>query len=248
MIKLKDKTLSSLYRQGLSALNHWLLPQRCFLCADLCTQPICHACLADLPYQDISCYRCGCALPQAGVCGDCLKQPPPYTHTQAMLAYTYPVDKLIQAAKFHSNLAILNLLGDSLARHVTFTKPPDVLIPVPLYISRLRDRGYNQSMELAKRVAKQTGIPLSYNACERHKKTLPQVTQKNAKERQKNVRGAFRIQQLQPQWQHIVLIDDVVTTGSTVKELSKVFFKSTSKISRIDVWCCARTLSKDEVK
>lgn len=227
----------TLLTHKLAHLNNWLLPQSCFLCGESSTLALCAGCLADLPYQNTACICCADVLKEAGVCPRCQKQPPPYTHTQAVFSYIYPIDKLIPAAKFNQNLTVLNILGNLMAQHLTIEPPPDVLIPVPLHSKRLRQRGYNQSLELAKCISKHTGIPLDYYACKRIKNTLPQTTL-YGDERQTNLVGAFTVERLKPQWRHIVLVDDVMTTGSTVTELALVFKKA--GVQRVDVWCCAR--------
>ena len=213
-----------------------ILPQSCFLCGDTSTLPICAPCLADLPYHDTACLSCG-ILEEESICYQCQKEPPPYTHTQAVFSYLYPIDKMIHAAKFSQNLVILNLLGKLMAQHLRFEQRPDVLIPVPLHPQRLRQRGYNQSNELAKCITKYTGIPIDYQVCQRIKNTVSQRTL-SAKQRQINLQDAFIVQQHTKKWQHIVLIDDVMTTGATVKELALVFKKT--GVQRVDVWCCAR--------
>ncbi len=124
-----------------------------------------------------------------------------------------------------------------MAQQLTTEPHPNVLIPVPLHTKRLRERGYNQSQELAKCIAKQTDIPLDYKACKRIKHTPPQITL-SGQQRQTNIVGAFQIVRLPKNWQHIVLIDDVMTTGSTVKELALVF--KDAGVPKVDVWCCAR--------
>ncbi len=212
-----------------------LLPQSCFLCGDTSTQAVCTACLADLPYHETACICCATFLEEMGICSQCQKEPPPYSHTQAIFSYTYPVNKLIQAAKFSQNIAVLNLLGNMMAQHLIIDQHPDVLIPVPLHPKRLRYRGYNQSLELAKCITKQRGIPFDYKACKRIKNTHSQATL-SAEQRQSNIVGAFSVTQVE--WQHIALIDDVMTTGATVGELAKVFLGV--GVQRVDVWCCAR--------
>ena len=225
----------------LAAFSHWLLPQSCFLCGNISTQPLCAACLADLPYQSsVACTRCAKRLPEMSevlVCSQCRKQPPPYTHTQAIFSYTYPVNQLITAAKFNHNFALLKLLGDQMAQHLAIESYPDVLIPIPLHPKRLRYRGYNQSLELAKCISKQTGIPINYTACQRIKNTRPQVGL-SADEREINIKDAFVVKWTKPDWQYIILIDDVMTTGGTVTELANQFLNS--GIQRVDIWCCAR--------
>ncbi|MCK5524579.1 MAG: ComF family protein [Thiomargarita sp.] len=176
-------------------------------------------------------------MEQVDICHQCREEPPPYTHTQAVFEYIYPVNILIVEAKFNQNLAVLNFLGDLMGQLITIEPRPDVLIPVPLHPKRLRQRGYNQSLELAKCITKQTGIPLDYKSAQRIKNTQPQTSLANSQQRQENLKGAFQVTRNQ-NWQHIVLIDDVMTTGSTVKELALVFKKI--GVKRVDVWCCVR--------
>jgi ComF family protein len=220
-----------------SQLNQKLLPQSCFLCSDISIKPLCAPCLADLPNQVTRC-SC-CAKPQSEIvlCDECQSQPPPYTHIQTLFSYTYPIDQLIIAAKFHQNLVILKFLGELMGQRLIIQSCPQVLIPVPLHLSRLRQRGYNQSLELAKVIAKHTGIPIASQACERIKNTLPQ-TSLSGKQRQTNVKDAFKLIKINPDWQHIALIDDVVTTSSTVAELARIFREV--GVERVDIWCCAR--------
>lgn len=238
---MRDISEMNKFLTKLTHFTHWLLPQSCFLCGDSSNQSLCAACIADLPYQRHACIRCAKTLSETGVCENCQTNPPPYTHTQAVFSYQYPIDKLILAAKFHQNLAVLKLLGDLMAQHLTLQlisqSSPDILIPVPLHPKRLRQRGYNQSLELAKYISKQTGIPLDYKTCQRIKNTRPQTTL-SQQQRQTNVIGAFQVRNLKSSWQHIVLIDDVMTTGSTIQELAKVFKEA--GVATVDVWCCAR--------
>jgi ComF family protein len=216
-----------------------LIPQTCFLCGDAATTlPMCSACWADLPFQGPACVRCAKRLQKVGICKQCQEASKPYTHTQAVFSYLYPLDKLILAAKFHHNMTVLNLLGHLMAQHLTIESRPDVLIPVPLHPKRLRHRGYNQSLELAKRIGKHTGIPVEMNACQRIINTPPQ-TNLSGKQRQSNLKGAFKVVRVEPHWQHLVLIDDVMTTGATVKELASVF--KAAGIEQVDVWCCAKS-------
>ncbi|MDM8563258.1 ComF family protein, partial [Candidatus Marithioploca araucensis] len=115
-------------------------------------------------------------MKEVDICHQCRQEPPPYTHTQAVFEYIYPVNTLIQAAKFNQNLAVLNFLGHLMGQLMTIEPRPDVLIPVPLHPKRLRQRSDNQSLELAKCITKQTGIPLDYKSAQRLKNTQPQTT------------------------------------------------------------------------
>lgn len=220
-----------------SQLNQQLLPQSCFLCGDPSIKPLCAPCLADLPNQVTRCSCCAKPQSEIALCDECQSQPPPYTHTQTLFSYTYPIDQLIIAAKFQQNLVILKFLGELMGQRLIIQPRPQVLIPVPLHLSRLRQRGYNQSLELAKVIAKHTGIPIAFQACQRIRNTPPQ-TSLSGKQRQTNVKGAFKIIKLAPTWQHIALIDDVMTTGSTVAELARIFREA--GVERVDIWCCAR--------
>ena len=124
-----------------------------------------------------------------------------------------------------------------MAQHLMIEPRPDVLIPVPLHPKRLRYRGYNQSLELAKCLTRQTGILFNHTACQRIKNTRPQVGL-SAFDRQTNIKDAFTVRRLKPHWQHIAIIDDVMTTGGTVKELTNQLINA--GVQRVDVWCCAR--------
>ncbi len=214
-----------------------LLLQNCFLCGVDSNQLLCVACLADLPYQTIRCERCAKPLALAGLCNECQQKLPLYTNVQAVFSYIYPIDKLISVAKFKENLAILDLLGNLMVKYLQFEPRPDVMIPIPLHPKRLRQRGYNQSVELAKCIRKYTGIPLDYNSCQRIKNTRPQVGL-SVSQRKINIQNVFKIEKIASNWKHIVLIDDVMTTGSTVEALTKEYLQV--GIQRVDVWCCAR--------
>lgn len=221
-----------------------LLPQNCFLCGHLSHLALCEPCLNNLPYLQHACQRCGREISiKDKICGRCLKELPPYTQTRVIFKYTYPIDQLIRAAKFEQNLAILHCLSIKMSEQLSKqlleeSILPDVLIPVPLHPQRLRERGYNQSVELAKMIAKQTHIALDYTVCQRirdtpHQSTLPQ------KQRKHNLKKAFVVNKIPNHWQYVALIDDVMTTGSTVKEVSHMLIQA--GVSRVDVWCCACT-------
>jgi ComF family protein len=124
-----------------------------------------------------------------------------------------------------------------MAQHIVIEKFPDVLIPVPSHPKSLRSRGYNQALELTKTIAKHHNIPYDYTACQCVKKKRKQSTLSDA-ERRKNVKGIFQIKQIKSHWQHVVLVDDVVTTGATVNELATIFFQA--GVPQVEVWCCAR--------
>ena len=129
------------------------------------------------------------------------------------------------------------MLGDLLADAVNAQAvKPEVIIPVPLHSSRYRERGFNQSLEIARILSRRLVIPLDYRSCSRIHATQAQ-TQLDAKERARNLKKAFAITKPLP-YTHVAILDDVVTTGATVNELAKMLRQA--GVKRIDVWACAR--------
>jgi len=114
---------------------------------------------------------------------------------------------------------------------------PELIIPVPLHVKRLRERGYNQALEIARTLGRELSIPVESGSCTRVLATIPQTgLQQN--ERRRNIRGAFRVLHT-PKAAYVAIVDDVVTTGSTVSELTRVLMKA--GVKRVDVWAAART-------
>jgi len=116
---LKTKTSKPLKAFTIKTIHHWLLPQSCFLCGNISTKVLCAACLADLPFSNTGCLHCAKTLEQVDICHQCREEPPPYTHTQAVFEYIYPVNILIVEAKFNQNLAVLNFLGHLMGQFIT---------------------------------------------------------------------------------------------------------------------------------
>lgn len=129
-------------------------------------------------------------------------------------------------------------MGELLAQHLksSLADKPDMLVPVPLHTSRYLDRGFNQSLEMGRLIGHKLNIPLNNSLIKRQKKSQPQVSL-SAKERQKNVRGIFS-NSGRLNGQHVAVIDDVMTSGSTVNEVAKVLKKA--QAGRVDVWVFAR--------
>lgn len=209
---------------------------------------ICLGCQTDLPFQATACYRC--ALPLYGIaqdtaqessaplCGRCLNDPPSYDHTLSTFRYAHPVDHLIHDLKFNRKLAIARLLGELMAQELKkrIRTPPQMIIPVPLHPTRLRERGYNQATELARPIARELNIPIDYRLCQRQRATAIQ-SDLPASERLRNVKGVFRVVKKLPV-HHVAIVDDVMTTGATVTELAATLRHAGAE--KIDVWVCAR--------
>jgi len=206
---------------------------------------LCLACERDLPRLGAEglCPRCALPAPAGSPCGACLTTPPQFDATVAALAYRFPADVLVQALKFRGVLAVSALLGRVLARRVAGAARPDVLLPVPLSAARLRARGFNQSMEIARVVARSAGLPLWPSLCERGRDTAAQIELPLA-DRVRNVRGAFRCPH-PLEGLAVAVVDDVMTSGATLDELARTL--KASGASRVVNWVAARTFpARDE--
>ena len=205
---------------------------------------LCSDCCADLPYLRTACRVCALPLTVVGICGRCLRREPKIHRSHAIFHYASPVDFFIQRLKFNRKLNYARLLGVLMARELAERYSsdaddlPKLIIPVPLHPARMRDRGYNQSLELARPVSALFNIPIDYSCCVRIHNTALQ-SDLPARLRRKNVKGVFRMQAVEPD--HVVIIDDVMTTGYTVNELAGVI--RNAGVDRVDVWTCARASS-----
>ncbi len=210
----------------------------CFLCRGAAGGVLCAACDADLPrLSGPACPRCALATQDGALCGRCLAHPPAYDETVAALAYAFPADVLVRALKFHSELALAPLLGQLLAARLPRGVRVDFLLPVPLSAARLRVRGFNQALEIARHVAATTGCVLAPQLAERSRDTSPQIDLPLT-ERGRNVRGAFRCMR-DLAGADIALLDDVMTTGATLHELAATLKRAGA--ARVVNWVVART-------
>lgn len=210
----------------------------------LCSQKTCReidlclACENDLACIKNPCATCGRPLPEnVNLCGQCLKQQPAFDETIAPLSYEMPTTKLITGLKFHHRLINAKILGALLNKYLTQAEKPDVIIPVPLHKKRLRHRGFNQAVEIAKPIASALNIPIDRFSCRRIRHTEPQTLIK-AKLRRKNVKNAFRVNS-NFKAEHVAIVDDVLTTGNTVNELARALKKA--GVKKVSVWSTART-------
>ena len=175
------------------------------------------------------------------VCGHCLQKPPPVTRSHAAFRYGFPLDRLLPRFKFHRDLAAGRELAGWMIDALRGAERPDALIAVPLHARRLRQRGYNQALELARPLARAFALPILQHALQRIRDTAPQAGL-GALARRRNPRGAFTVgRDLRPGTRlpaHVALVDDVMTTGATLYECAKVLQRA--GIGRIDVWVMAR--------
>lgn len=228
----------------MSGLLDFLLPPRCVLCGQSSDSScLCAACKSELPWPGPHCTRC--ALPLGSyldtICGACIKNPPPFTRTACPLRYEFPADRMVQAFKFRRQLVAGRILSQLLCEQVISAqlRRPDMLIPVPLHGWRLMKRGFNQAYELASYAGRRLDIPLLASALRRHRNTKAQ-SGLSRKQRRKNVRGAFYWHGCKKPGLHVALIDDVMTTATTVTECTRILKKAGAK--RVDVWVAARAI------
>jgi ComF family protein len=215
------------------------LPTRCYLCGDKTrsSAQLCAFCFGLLPTLKSACRVCAQPLTQGvDICGACLSAPPAFKRTIAAFHYDWPINHFVTGLKYQHKLYSARLIGNLLADRLCGEKKPDMIIPVPLHVNRLKQRGFNQSLEIARFVAKRLLIPLETTRCVRVKNTQPQTTL-TQKQRQLNVRNAFSVGPFLP-GERVVILDDVITTGSTVRALAKAIYRA--GCSDISVWCCCR--------
>lgn len=239
----------------LMRLQQLILPPRCIACGDpanrhspgpgfsLCPIiDLCSRCQAQLPMNLPACHRC--ALPLSGtrsgvICGRCLQHPPPYEASWCAFEYTYPVTHLVCRLKYGGALApsrvLGGLLGDYLRVH--HAGPwPECFIPVPLHALRYQSRGYNQVIELGRCLEQALGIHMRCDLVVRARYT-PEQAGLSRRARRKNLHRAFVTTDVALP-RHIAVLDDVVTTGSTLNELVKTLKKGGAQ--HVEVWGLAR--------
>ncbi len=202
---------------------------------------LCPGCRADLAWLPAErCPRCAQPTPMGAVCGACLKRPPAFAAALAVLRYDHPVDVLVQRLKYGGELALAGWFADLLAQSLPSQASPDLLIPMPLHPARLRQRGFNQAAEIGRALARRLKIPCQPDACRRLRDTPPQAGLP-LDERRKNLRGAFAcVTDLRDR--RIALLDDVMTSGTSLEELAKTALKAGA--AEVEVWAVARTCTR----
>ncbi len=221
-----------------------LFPHHCIICSEKTNRKfdLCTTCERDLPWLKMVCRSCAIPLPSLteSICGACLKKPLPFYKLHVFFSYTEIIKKLIIGLKFQQRLDYAKILGTLLAKKINSRYQgellPNKIIPVPLHKKRLHERGFNQAIELAKPISKELNIPIEYRRCKRVVNTAAQ-SKLSASQRSINVKNAF-IAHHDLAHQHIALLDDVITTGHTLIEISRALYYV--GVKRIDVWCCSR--------
>ena len=218
---------------------------RCLICLQVvaATWPLdhlCPDCFNVLPWNKSACARCATPLPMAQpYCARCLSKPAYQQLSTILFHYTSPISDWIHAAKFENSFIHCRLLGQLLSHTLATqrTMPwPQSILPMPLHPRRLRQRGYNQVIEIARPICHQMAISMDNIRLQRHRYNKPQ-SELNLKERKHNVQNSFRL--VQPvRHAHIALLDDVTTTGNTLDAAAHALL--TAGPLQLEYWCIAK--------
>ena len=244
-----------------NTLENWLLPYCCILCSKLSDQSydLCQSCEQELAWVNNTCLQCGITLEHDVIntrCGQCHACLPSFNFTTTAFDYIDQAALLITQFKFKHQLVYGRVLSELLAKKILAqyslntleqAQLPEIIIPMPLHWWRHTLRGYNQSAIIAKILGKNLSIPVVQNIIKRHKFTKPQRLL-NLKARKQNMRGAFKLKKTsktlnkksskQLNYQHIAIVDDVMTTGNTVNTVAKLLKQH--GVKTVTVWVLAR--------
>lgn len=228
-----------MFRKAAQRLGEVLFGGSCFLCRGASAQGVfCSGCMGDLPRTPADhCPRCALPSPGSRTCGRCLAQPPNFDATCAALVYRFPADVIIRALKYRGELGLAPLAAALIDACIGETASVAALVPVPLSGARMRERGYNQSVEIARHLAGGRGLLLAPEICERVLDGPAQIQLPYA-ERARNVRGAYRCTR-KPPTGTIAVLDDVMTTGATLNEVAATLKRAGA--TRVVNWVLART-------
>lgn len=219
-------------------------PGQCEVCRQWTRGALCGDCITRFASAVPRCACCGLRLGLAApACGACLHAPPPFERTHCVADYGFPWDTLIARFKFASAVELAGELARRLhaALPADEPDPPTLVLPVPLSPRRLAERGYNQAWELARRVARLRGLPARADVLLRPAETAHQADLDRAA-RQHNLRSAFMVDPRQRgavQGRRVALVDDVMTTGATVREAASTLRRAGA--AAVHVWVLART-------
>ncbi len=230
-------------RTAISGMSRFLLPHSCVLCGvRLGEGHFCNDCMSELPWTGVACERCGhplaVPLPAGTYCVDCQLHPPPFERAFAPLLYTFPIDSALKALKFRQQLFYAPAFGELLMPLLQkMFSDVDALLPVPLHRRRHATRGFNQAAELCKPLRRTSGLPIIGDV-RRVRLTKPQ-TGLDAAERRRNMKAAFEARATL-RFRHPLIIDDVITTGETCRQLAATLLGAGAE--RVSVLAVARAV------
>jgi ComF family protein len=237
---------NSIYRvfDNCLPIAQWLLVPACILCggrgdcAGLCKG--CHDSLPRLPQRH--CPVCAIPNPTGELCGRCVSAPPHFDRVVAAFTYEFPATVLVQGLKYRGDLACAHALAAGLADALDTQPYPDLIVPMPLARARLSARGFNQALEISRRIATEFGLGISPNVCRRTREGVPQAVLP-WKQRATNIRNAFTCE-VDLQGKSVAVVDDVLTTGATLNELARTLKHCGAR--EVIGWIAARTPGRGE--
>lgn len=213
--------------QSVAALDRAIMPKRCVFCGVECRRDerfVCEGCDADLPRIEFACTGCARPIPSAAApgmpCAECQSRPGPFTVAVAPLHFRFPVDAAVRLLKFRRRLFYAPALGELMCREsAALPDDIDAVLPVPLHWLRHGIRGFNQAEELARPIAGSLAVPVLSNVV--RVRSTPYQSGLTARERQRNLRAAFAVR-APIEASHVLIVDDVITTGETCRELANL--------------------------
>lgn len=224
----------------------WCVPRICVCCSFISDNKfidLCGYCKQNLPWLKNRCYKCGGQLKQEEsiICDKCNETPPPFDRLCGLFDYAPPLRGLINRLKFNQQIYPAQFFAELMAEKVENEwypnkELPEVIIPVPLHFMRQKQRGYNQALEICKPLSNRLGIPIDNNVCLRIRNTLPQA-RLDKDRRVNNIQNAFLLAG-DIKYQSVVIIDDVVTTGNTIRAICNMLQKA--GVKSIEVWCVCK--------
>ena len=229
--------------------RYFPIPSVCMLCKSYYrgSDAICLECYTY--FKPLPQHCATCAVPISSIsleCRNCAREQPVYDETITAYAFEEPLRTLLHRYKYqgalHLRSVFVRLMAEAYAKRRHDTIKTQCLIPVPLHAKKLRARGFNQASEFAAALGEQFAIPYHFQYCTRRIAAESQASS-TALQRRQNLLNAFNVKPLP--YKHVTLVDDVVTTGSTVNALAKILKKQ--GVERVSVWCCARTVPRSHV-
>lgn len=226
-----------------SIAQSFRLPAICFVCNQYHhgNTAVCNHCYRLLTPLSSCCRHCAMPLPDMtfAVCGQCLRKKPAIDLVLTAYRFEEPLRTLLHEFKYRQGLYLSTFMTQLMLDALPFAPyRPHCLMPIPMHRLRIQQRGFNHAAYLAKKLARQLNIPYDASYCKKIRHT-PSQAGLSFKQRQKNIEQAFSIKIRPSTYQHVTLIDDLLTTGSTANELAKTL--KNGGIARVDLWCCART-------
>ncbi|GAB6267818.1 MAG: ComF family protein [Smithella sp.] len=230
-----------IFGEVLNDLSKVIFPPQCPGCSEIlhpfAGQMFCSLCNDKINFiKGGICSICGTTFPDSPaenhLCGDCLKKRPYFSYARAVFSYEDIILSVIHQFKYKRNISIgemmSSLMADFSFPDIDFTDY-SLIIPVPLHIKRLRERGFNQSLILARAIGEKQQIPVNFSLLKRHKFTETQTGMHKA-ERKQNIKKAFEVSNKEKiAGKNIILVDDVYTTGATVNECAKTLIKAEAR-------------------